>query len=179
MVNIYVMLQKHGVNRVINRAASRVMVASAIILLSACATSPKEVIIRDATGSVSGNAEVKVAHQEVGSGTVNSDDAKNSASPVVNVQPVSPKIIRPSSPLQQKILQSAQQKLAANDSEGAIVLAEKGLRIDRKDPQLYIVLARAYEQLGDKLQASYFARQGLRYVRKGSEEYQVLKRLAA
>jgi Flp pilus assembly protein TadD len=186
MTNMY-FLQKQWESRVINKMRQRVVVASAVILLSACGTSPKEVIIRDATGQV--DTPMKASHEEVGSGSVHGaavnnktqapSNSKNNTSPVVSVQPVSPETIRPSSPLQQKILQSAQQKIAAKDSEGAIVLAEKGLRIDRKDPQFYIVLARAYKQLGDKQQSSYFARQGLRYVRKGSAEYQTLKRLAS
>jgi Flp pilus assembly protein TadD len=158
-----------------------------LLLLAACSTSPQEVVIRDVsdsnrTATTRVDAGVKSSSKKTvgidSSGQNRAGDVNRE--PVTNeVQPVYSASARQKSPLQKKLLTSAQKKLSANEPQAAIVLAEKGLRIDRKDPQFYILLARAYEQLGDKQQSSYFARQGLRYVRKGSEEYQVLKRLAA
>lgn len=45
----------------------------------------------------------------------------------------------------------------------AIVSAERGLRIERRSAELYLVLARAYSAVENFDQARAFARQGLRY----------------
>jgi tetratricopeptide (TPR) repeat protein len=45
----------------------------------------------------------------------------------------------------------------------AIAAAERGLRIDRRVPELYLILAQSYFQLAMPQQADAFARQGLRY----------------
>jgi hypothetical protein len=49
----------------------------------------------------------------------------------------------------------------------AIEQAERGIRVDRTEPELYLLLAQAYQYLGDGLKAANFARQGLRYVSSG------------
>lgn len=67
-------------------------------------------------------------------------------------------------PLTAKLVKQADSKLQQEQWDEAIVLAERGLRIDRKDPQFYRVLASAYRGLNDRRQSVYFARQGLRYV---------------
>jgi len=163
----------------------KVMAMLTAILLSACATSPQEVIIRDATdGSVGGLPKVTI---EGSANDVNTNDTAkieeqtavrdvSRESSAVAIQPVYSASVRPQSPLQKKLLVSAQEKLSKNDLQGAIVLAEKGLRIDHNDPQFYIVLADAYERLDDKKQSAYFAQQGLRYAQKSSQEYRALKR---
>ncbi len=58
----------------------------------------------------------------------------------------------------------------------AIATAERGLRIQRRVAELYLLLAHAYLALDDPDQARAFAHQGLRYSRNGSvtEQLQTL-----
>lgn len=56
----------------------------------------------------------------------------------------------------------------------AIALAERGLRINRRNPQLYLILAESYWQQLLPVQAKQFAQKGLRYSRKDSEVYGLL-----
>ncbi|EGG93554.1 hypothetical protein IMCC1989_1077 [gamma proteobacterium IMCC1989] len=148
------------------------------IVLTACGTSPQEVVIRDVN-------DANVRRDSVGSdnsveaGVITSAKKQTvitREATAETIQPVYSASARSQSPLQKKLLVSAQDKLSSNDPQGAIVLAEKGLRIDRKDPQFYIVLADAYERLDDKKQSTYFAQQGLRYAQKDSPEYRNLQR---
>ncbi len=82
------------------------------------------------------------------------------------------------SPLKLQLLDQSQQKYQQGDLEIAITLAERGLRLDRKEPVFYQVLSQAYEQLGDKTQSQRFAKQGLRYAQQGSRVYQLLLSLS-
>ena len=77
-------------------------------------------------------------------------------------------------PLTAKILQQAQQQLKADDISGAIVSAERGLRVDRREPEFYAVLAEAYSVLNNRAQSIQFAKQGLRYAPKGSSVWRRL-----
>lgn len=71
-------------------------------------------------------------------------------------------------PIVERLFTQADAALQARQWEQAIVFAEKGLRIERKEPRFYWVLAFAYEQLSNKKQSQSFARQGLRYTDKNS-----------
>lgn len=62
-----------------------------------------------------------------------------------------------------QLLNDAHRHLAAENWEAASASAERGLRIDRREPELYLVLARAYLGLADPRRALEFVRQGLRY----------------
>lgn len=63
----------------------------------------------------------------------------------------------------------------SGDYQGAIASAERGLRIDRRDPELYLLLARSYLALARPGQADEFARQGLRYSEPGSLPHRALE----
>ena len=58
-----------------------------------------------------------------------------------------------------------------------ITLAERGLRIDRREPEFYWFLARGYWGLANIKQAKAFAQQGLRFVQQGSLLQQQLNTL--
>ena len=58
-----------------------------------------------------------------------------------------------------------------------IVLAERGLRVDRREAEFYWLIARSYLGLNNADQAAQFARQGLRYAPRGSGLYQQLQQL--
>jgi predicted Zn-dependent protease len=79
-------------------------------------------------------------------------------------------------PLKNKLMVQSEKKLIDDDPRAAIVLAERGLRVDRKEPRFYQVLASAYNALANPSQSVYFAKQGLRYAKKGSEVHQSLSR---
>ena len=51
------------------------------------------------------------------------------------------------------------------DYSRAIASAERALRIDRRNPAVYLLLAENYQRLGNTGQAEQFAQQGLRYSR--------------
>lgn len=59
--------------------------------------------------------------------------------------------------------------------QGAIAAAERGLRIDRREPELYLVLAQSYLDLSQPEQARQFADQGLRHSPPDSRLYQALE----
>jgi hypothetical protein len=165
-------------DRICCRLHKPVAAISMMALLAACNTSPQEVVIRDVTEPSRGTTADASLKKSVGINKT--DQAKRGVTTreaiAAEVQPVYSASARRQSPLQKKILLSAQKKLSTNDPQGAIVLAEKGLRIDRKDPQFYIVLADAYARVENKRQSTYFAQQGLRYAQKDSQEYRALKR---
>lgn len=171
-----------------------------VFLVACTSTATGPVVIRDAgTSSTVSSTSTQVDTQK----TLPTDDqvdrngvvvrdslngslgtSNNSSQPdAVTVQPVSPaaKTVSSASPLKNKLIQQSQQQLAQNNLEGAkaaIVLAERGLRIDRKEPAFYEVLALAYDQMGVPQQSRYFAQQGVRYASKGSAVYRSLTALA-
>ncbi|WP_111641060.1 hypothetical protein [Marinimicrobium alkaliphilum] len=64
----------------------------------------------------------------------------------------------------------------------AIAAAERGLRINRRTPELYLVLAQSYFQMAQHQQADQFAQQGLRYSEPGSvlsEALQAMRELVS
>jgi len=61
------------------------------------------------------------------------------------------------------------------DYNSAIQSAERGLRIDRREPEFYLVLAQSYLELAQPAQAEQFARQGLRHSLPDSHLYQALE----
>ena len=67
-------------------------------------------------------------------------------------------------PLNSQLKQQAEQSLQQRRWQQAILFAERGLRINRKEPFFYWVLSTAYQQLADTQQSVNFARQGLRYI---------------
>ena len=129
-----------------------------LMLLSACTTTATgPVSIRDVRPAIT--PEVK------------HDDVVKPPS----VQPVAPTKAVISSPLKQKLIKQSQQQLSNQNFSSAIALAERGLRVDRKEPRFYLVLSSAYYRSGNKSQSAYFAQQGLRYARKDSATYNALK----
>lgn len=65
----------------------------------------------------------------------------------------------------------------ARNYQGAIATAERGLRIDRRASELYLVLAQSYLQLAMPQQAEQFVQQGLRFAQSGSSVAQSLLRV--
>ncbi|MGD8175613.1 tetratricopeptide repeat protein [Marinimicrobium sp. ARAG 43.8] len=73
------------------------------------------------------------------------------------------------------LIDQARLAFEQGDFQGAIASAERGLRIDRREPELYLVLAQSYMTLAQPEQARQFARQGLRFSPPDSHLYQALE----
>jgi hypothetical protein len=80
-------------------------------------------------------------------------------------------------PAAQSLAKQARQQYLAQDYQGAIATAERGLRIERRAADLYLVLAQSYVQLGLPQKAEMFVQQGLRFAAQGSDAAQGLLRV--
>lgn len=131
----------------------RLALAALVLVLSACATRPIEIEDGPQIETREGGGP---AAEEPQRAPQNSDLALN------------------------QLLKDAHRHLAAENWEAASASAERGLRIDRREPELYLVLARAYLGLADPRRALEFVRQGLRYASNELSPVTIdLKRLQA
>lgn len=80
-------------------------------------------------------------------------------------------------PAAQSLAKQARQQYLSQDYQGAIATAERGLRIERRAADLYLVLAQSYVQLALPEKANMFVQQGLRFAAPGSEVAQGLARV--
>lgn len=80
-------------------------------------------------------------------------------------------------PAAQSLAKQARQQYLAQDYQGAIATAERGLRIERRAADLYLVLAQSYVQLALPDKAKMFVQQGLRFAAPGSDTAQGLARV--
>ena len=112
--------------------------------------------------------------------------AQSPSEPVVSQpQPVitapAPVVVAPVAPVTNSAVDSlvkqARAQYAARDYQNAIATAERGLRIDRRAADLYLVLAQSYVQLALPQKATMFVQQGLRYAQQGSEAAEGLLRV--
>ncbi len=108
------------------------------------------------------------------------DVAKPSQPAVVQPQPGAvPKPVPSVSlnPAAQSLAKQARQQYLSQDYQGAIATAERGLRIERRAADLYLVLAQSYVQLALPEKAKMFVQQGLRFAAPGSDVAQGLARV--
>jgi len=80
-------------------------------------------------------------------------------------------------PAAQSLAKQARQQYVSQDYQGAIATAERGLRIERRAADLYLVLAQSYVQLALPEKAKMFVQQGLRFAALGSDAAQGLARV--
>lgn len=95
--------------------------------------------------------------------------------PEAVLTPVAPKPTL--NPAAQSLARQARQQYLSQDYQGAIATAERGLRIERRAADLYLVLAQSYLQLALPEKAKVFVQQGLRYAAQGSDVAQGLARV--
>ena len=67
------------------------------------------------------------------------------------------------------LAKQARNQYLGKDYQGAIATAERGLRIERRVADLYLILAQSYLQLGLPQKAEMFVQQGLRFAAQGSD----------
>lgn len=75
------------------------------------------------------------------------------------------------------LINQARAQYNARNYPAAIATAERGLRIDRRTPELYLVLAQSYLQQSNPQQAQQFVQQGLRFAQPGSPAAESLNRV--
>ena len=80
-------------------------------------------------------------------------------------------------PAAQSLARQATSQYQRQDYQGAIATAERGLRIERRAADLYLVRAQSYVQLGSPDKAQMFVQQGLRFAAPGSETAKGLMRV--
>jgi len=88
--------------------------------------------------------------------------------------PVAPRVPAPvvpnaSSNATASLVSQARAQYQAKNYQGAVATAERALRIDRRSPEVYLVLAQSYVQLANKQLAMQFAQQGIRYSQAGTD----------
>lgn len=92
-----------------------------------------------------------------------------------------PEVVTPpaptTNPAVDSLVKQARTQYLLRDYLNAIATAERGLRIDRRAADLYLVLAQSYLQLALPQKASMFVQQGLRYAPQGSEAAEGLMRV--
>ncbi|GGY80001.1 hypothetical protein GCM10011613_26260 [Cellvibrio zantedeschiae] len=72
------------------------------------------------------------------------------------------------------LVSQARAQYQAKNYNAAIATAERALRIDRRSPEVYLVLAQSYVQLANTQLAMQFVQQGIRYSQAGTELAQAL-----
>jgi hypothetical protein len=106
--------------------------------------------------------------------------------PEVSVAPVAPAPITPQPTNTAPVLTGnaiaslvaqARAQYAGKNYQACIATAERGLRIDRRAPELYLLLAQSYLQLANTPLANQFVQQGIRYAQAGSEVAQRLLKI--
>lgn len=72
------------------------------------------------------------------------------------------------------LVSQARAQYQAKNYQGAIAIAERALRIDRRSPEVYLILAQSYVQLANTQLALQFVQQGIRYAQAGTDLAQTL-----
>lgn len=102
--------------------------------------------------------------------------------PVKPVEPVIPEAVPQtrapvpvaSSNATASLVSQARAQYQAKNYQGAIATAERALRIDRRAPDVYLILAQSYMQLANTQLALQFVQQGIRYAQVGTDLAQTL-----
>jgi len=141
----------------------KIVTVSLLFIVAGCSSTSGPVIIRESSTPA-------ITTKDVGSVDAESRPA--------TAQPVAPNRTKKIIPVVEKLISQSNRELINKQYEQAINFAERGLRIDRKEPRLYLVLSKAYKRDGNRQQSIYFAKQGLRYAEKNNSDYQELSALS-
>lgn len=145
------------------------IIVLASLILASCSTTTGPVTIRE-------SANVDDASQNSGA-NINSNRVEDRD--VALVKPVRPDAEKPIVPIIERLVEQANQQYKASNYNKAINIAERGLRINRKEPRFYLTLTKAHKSLNNDQQSIYFAKQGLRYAKKDSSVFFELKKMSA
>jgi len=156
-------MKKMIINTVSFNAIIKISLAIFLIVLTACTSTSGPVVIRESSAPIA---------------TKKDDNAVDTENKQAMVQPVAPDRSANRIPALEKLLAHSNIEIVNRNYDKAISLAERGLRISRKDPRLYLALSKAHKGEGNRQQSVYFAKQGLRYSERESDVSQALKQLA-
>lgn len=155
------MEQQYGMTRLLKLLG----LVTALVLLTACQTSPHRAPIEDSTERRQPYPDDGVSFPDT-PGT-----PKVYPAPTPRNVPVErPETTRPSEPPSvdaavDAIESDARRYMAEREWKKSLEAAEHGLRIDRRNAEFYRIMGESYRQLGDIPQAERFARQAQRYCR--------------
>jgi len=76
-----------------------------------------------------------------------------------------------------QVFKEAQAQLERGEWRKAVQVAERGLRIDRHNAQMYWILSHCYAEMGEDERSLSFAQQGLSFV--GKDNWSLERRLKA
>jgi Flp pilus assembly protein TadD len=147
----------------INATVLKIVTVMLLLVVAACSSTTGPVVIRESSSHV-------MTSKDDGSVGVDSKSAR--------LQPVAPNRTLATIPVVEKLIVQSNFEARNKNYEQAINLAERGLRINRKEPRLYLALSKACKGGGNRQQSVYFARQGLRYAKRGSDVYRSLTALS-
>lgn len=147
------------------RLCRRFITLSTVLLLSSCVTYHSQTTQSPAVVT-------SLPTQPLSTEPTNEPVVTSERSPVVTPEK------RTVIPAVDNMVRLCEQSLSARQWPKAIAYAERGLRMDRKEPRFYWTLAVAYQQLNNVEKSKRFANQGLRYANQGSPVARDLTRLA-
>lgn len=152
---------------VINQPLLIIVLAS--LILASCSSTTGPVTIRESTNvdDISKNNKPNT----------NNNEAEETN--LALVKPVRPDAQKTTVPIIERLVEQANQQYRANNYNMAINTAERGLRINRKEPRFYLALTKSYKKLNNNQQSIHFAKQGLRYAKKNSPVFFELKKMSA
>ena len=91
--------------------------------------------------------------------------------------PVQPPAPAPSSKAVSSLVDRARAQYNLKNYQAAVATAERALKIDRRSPEVYLILAQSYVQMANNQLAFQFVQQGIRYAQAGTELAQSLLQL--
>ena len=136
--------------KILVRLSAQRFIVIPLVIVAACTSGP--VPVRDITSQSSEQLAVQSGQPSI---------------PASSAPEIAPSIVQPDLepvPLNDTLKQHAEQSLQQQRWQQAILFAERGLRVNRKEPFFYWVLSTAYQQLSEIQKSIDFARQGLRYI---------------
>lgn len=152
----------------INKSFSLVLIAGLLSLMIGCASSTYD--LPPVTDSdTSGEPEPAQTYPA-------GEPAPSIDSEETDLQAPEP-VLPSTNPAVTSLTNQARAQYNTRDYQTAIATAERGLRIDRRSPELYLIIAQSYVQLAMPQRAEQFVQQGLRYSPSGSAVAEALLRV--
>ncbi len=129
----------------------------AMVIIQGCVTQ-SAVPVRDTGGASSSTSQSTTSSALPKPGSAGESKTEPSPGPSASWKPDTQ--ARATLPAVIQLLERARELMANNAWDDAILAAERGLRIDARNPALYLVLAKSYTALGQAGKARLFAEQG-------------------
>jgi tetratricopeptide (TPR) repeat protein len=154
----------------VNKSFSLLFVSGLLSLMAGCASTTYD--LPPVTDSDASDADGTVQTYPAGepAPSMESIDPELSTPAPVPAQPAT-------NPAVVSLTNQARAQYNTRDYQTAIATAERGLRIDRRSPELYLIIAQSYVQLAMPQRAEQFVQQGLRYSQAGSAVADALQRV--